>query len=314
MVREGEQPMHSTSLLAPDSLALLLARTVAQVEGRTVRLVVEEHRATVEVAGHADSGEPEEFAAARRLGILLFDDLDERVLRLLCAEPTLTRTEIAGRLHIAADGALKDQLAILARRKVLVGNANGYTLHLPPGVVWQDRAKDLLAYLDDPEGRTAASQPGTGSRTGPRMPWPESVVLDATDAAAVRLLCASPQLSRPELAERLGVAPDSQLKEQLTRLTRCRILVSSSNGYSLACPEGAHWTDFRAVVLAYLDRCHPETPAAVEGATPRPSRSNGQAHRGTVDADLAARIATARQQKAAGEQVTGEPATANGKH
>jgi hypothetical protein len=40
----------------------------------------------------------------------------------------------------------------------------------------------------------------------------------------VRLLCAEPTLAKSEIAERFGLAPDGQLKEQLSRLVRVRVL------------------------------------------------------------------------------------------
>ena len=137
------------------------APEVVAVEVRGVRI-------TLELTAPAfPEGEPAEVAAARSLGILLFDLLEQRVLRLLCASPQLAKSELSEKLRVAADGQLKDQLTRLVRCKVLTSSSNGYSLACPPGVVWQDRARAVLNYLDSlplPEVEEPASPVAMHSR------------------------------------------------------------------------------------------------------------------------------------------------------
>jgi hypothetical protein len=130
------------------------------------------------------------------------------------------------------------------------------------------RDKSGLIRIEMPGAKIRISLGGPGS-PGPPVPAPPGVRpmpngsparwFSPLEAAAVRLLCKSPQLSRDEVARELKESPEGDLKVLLRNLVKREVLTSTNSGYSLALPAGRSWQDHARELLAWLDAATPGT-------------------------------------------------------
>jgi hypothetical protein len=93
-----------------------------------------------------DPGRDGQGLASPVAGWLFFSEAEREILTALLDGP-LTRNGIAAALQRSADGQLKELLANLGARGVLVTTPDGYRINLPAG-----RTDEFRAWLDTQQG------------------------------------------------------------------------------------------------------------------------------------------------------------------